>query len=288
MSKALHIDEEELIKTLKPIQIPPQPELLMEIEAAGMDINRVAAVVGSDSSVAASVLKTVNSPFFGIASEVTDINQATVLLGLEYVKNIVNAILIQSAFSSNALEQLATFWQSTNDVAAAAAIVAKQCGCCSDSEAYLLGLFHNSGMPLMLMKHEDYMKTVGRSYAIAGENLTCLENHQYNANHAVVGYFISRTWNLPKKISLAIRDHHNRDILTKLTSSQDMDMAYLLATLKMAEHLTEENEALGSGRSDESFEWEEIRGTVMELLGLSEEDLANLQDAVNEQLGCGH
>lgn len=273
--------EEEMISALKPIQIPPQPQLLIDMEAAGRDIQKVALLVGEDPSVAAAVIKTVNSPFFGIAKKVTDIKQATMLLGLDTIRNIVNAVLIQSAFSERSVDQLTTFWQSTNDVAAAAAIVAKNSKGCADNEAYLLGLFHNAGIPLMLEKHADYMQTLAQAYDLADENLTMKEDEQYKANHAVVGYYISRTWHLPKKISIAIRDHHERSILTDLANNEDTEMAYLLAALKMGEYLANEHDVLGPDTAGD-YEWQAIQESITDFLGLTDEDIANCRDILEE------
>lgn len=270
------ICEEDIKNVVNTITIPPQPRLLMEWEKACPDINKVIQVVSSDPSLVASVMKTVNAPFFGMPKKVTNINQAVMLLGLDNVKNIVNAVLLKGSFDSDLISSLEEFWHSTNEVAIASALIARKTKSCSENLAYLLGLFHNAGVPVMCEKYSDYQNLLERTFCEMNSNTTQIENEQYKANHAVVGYYISTSWHLPKSVSVAIRDHHNKEVLANLADHPDPETAYLLATLKVAEHVSEEYKALGKENQD--YEWSAIESSVLDFIGLVEDDLLNLSE----------
>ncbi|MEE4243763.1 MAG: HDOD domain-containing protein, partial [Kangiellaceae bacterium] len=79
---------------LKGVYIPPQPKLVDELTMAGTDLDEIARLISSDPGVSAAVLKTVNSPYFGLKSRIASINQAVVLLGIDRVINLVKSMLL--------------------------------------------------------------------------------------------------------------------------------------------------------------------------------------------------
>ncbi|GAB6043354.1 HDOD domain-containing protein [Endothiovibrio diazotrophicus] len=78
--------EEQTENLMKGYFIPPKPELLSDLHAAASraepDPGEVAEIVARDVGLSAAVLKTINSPLFGMRRTISDIRQAALLLGI--------------------------------------------------------------------------------------------------------------------------------------------------------------------------------------------------------------
>ncbi|MCX7153623.1 MAG: HDOD domain-containing protein [Proteobacteria bacterium] len=79
--------DEEARQIVIDIGIPPCPailtRLLRDMREDEPDFAAIGKMLSSDMSLAASMLKTVNSPFYGLGRKATSIQQALALLGLQ-------------------------------------------------------------------------------------------------------------------------------------------------------------------------------------------------------------
>ena len=105
------------------------------------------------------------------------------------------------------------------------------------------------------------------------------ENRLLNTNHAVVGYFTAKSWNLPLHLCEAIASHHNVLAIFR-DESGDAQLKTLLAILKMAEHICESHRVLGNQTED--HEWDSIEQLVLEYVGLSGYDFENLRESIRD------
>jgi HD-like signal output (HDOD) protein len=279
------IDEKSLDGILNGLTLLARPSLMMDIDKVYPEINPIAELISRDPGVSAAILKVINSPLFGMRREITSVQQAAMLLGLKNVINIVNGVLLKASTSQHIdPASLQGYWQATNDVAVAASLLAKETGLVSADEAYLLGLFHNCGMLVILEKHPDYMKAIADSYAEEG-NLTDLENNRFKADHAIIGFYICHTWRLSPSIANAIMKHHDTLSIQALladNTKNDPVEAGLMALLKLAEHLAKEYHFLGGNNDD--TEWNLIKDDVLRYAGIDETDLPTLEEKVSEAI----
>ncbi len=276
------MNEAELCKLIHSYNIPPQPHILSDIQNAKDDLNRIADIISQDVALSSGLLQTINSPYYGLANNISSIQQAAVLLGLNAVKNIVNCQLLRAQSGNYENKDLSDFWQSANDVANTAATLVQTLGFGSTDEAYTLGLFHNCGIPILMDKHSDYLSTIQSAYNATDSRITDIENNHYKSNHAILGYMVSRTWKLPEHLRLAIRDHHNFERLSFKQNNYGSDADTILAILKMAEHISHVHVVLGKDHQDN--EWQFIKKGLFEFLGISEPDFEDISDTVIEKL----
>ncbi|GAA3966648.1 HDOD domain-containing protein [Allohahella marinimesophila] len=280
----IEMNAEQIEKVLQGIKIPPQPQILVDIQMEQImpnpDITQIARLIRRDVGLAGTILKVVNSPFYGIKSHITSIEQAVALLGLTSVVNIVNGISIKGSMSDAQITELTKFWDTTSDVASIAASIARKVGYHSPDEAYLLGLFHNCGIPLMMLRYPNYKDLQIRAYADPHKRITEWENEQIQTNHAVVGYYTGRAWNLPAELCQIIAEHHRVDAEYFTEESGPHQRKALTAILKTAEHLAGNHLKLGNQTED--HEWDRIHEAVLELLGLSSYDLDEMTDSLGD------
>ncbi|WP_312956762.1 HDOD domain-containing protein [Stutzerimonas nitrititolerans] len=286
----VELTDEQIRRVLQGISVPPQPQIMVDLQMEQVmpepDLCNIARLISQDPGLSGALLKTVNSSFFGLANRIASIRQAVNLLGCNSVINLINAQSIKGELSDDAIVTLNRFWDTAQDVAMASLTLAKRIGYPAPDEAYTLGLFHNCGIPLMVKRFPGYMSVLEEAYASASAEtrVTDIENRALNTNHAVVGYFTAKSWNLPLHLCEAIANHHNALSLFSDDSGRDASLKTLLAILKMAEHICASHRVIGDQAED--HEWQAIAQLVLEYVGLSEYDFVSLKESIRE-MGVG-
>ena len=280
------LSAEYIQQVLQGISVPPQPQIMVDLQMEQVmpepDLGAIAKLISQDPGLSGALLKLVNSPFFGLTNRIASIQQAVNLLGCNTVINLINAQSIRGELTDEAIVTLNRFWDTAQDVAMTCLTLAKRIGYHSPDEAYTLGLFHNCGIPLMIKRFPNYMTVLEEAYASATDERRVVdtENRLLNTNHAVVGYFTAKSWNLPLHLCEAIASHHNALAIFTEDSSRDAQLKTLLAILKMAEHICSSYRVLGNQPDD--FEWQSIEQLVLEYVGLSEYDFENLRESIRD------
>ncbi len=273
---AEQLTAERLNQILQGVVIPPQPQVMVDLQmeqcSPRCSVERIATLISQDVGLSGALLKTVNSPYFKRANKISSIHQAVGLLGINGVVNLVNAHSIRGALSDDEIVALSSFWDSAMEVAMTAAVIAKQIGYPSPDEAYSLGLFHNCGIPLLSQRFDRYPQILKEAYC-RHTAITDTENSLINTNHAVVGYFVAKSWHLPPPICDAIHEHHHVSQLF-LRDSSTHQVKTLVAILKMAEHICHLPKILAG--IDEDNEWAQAGAAILLYVGLSEYDYETL------------
>ena len=278
------LSKSQIKSILQGIKVPPQPQILVDIQMEQVmpdpDINRIASLISQDVGLSGTILKFVNSPVFGLSNKITSISQAVSLLGINSVVNIINGISIKGEMSDEAIVELTSFWDTANDISSISANIAKKIGYHSPDEAYVLGLFHNCGIPLMMNRFSNYLEILRDAYAEPERRVTEIENDQFNTNHAVVGYYTAKSWNLPRHICESIAEHHSADRYFSNIDGRQIEKRTLIAVLKIAEHICGNFHILGKQEVD--YEWNRIGSNVLEFVGLTNYELAEMQENFSE------
>ena len=280
----MNLTDEQITQVLQGISIPPQPQIMVDLQmeqvSPDCSINRIAELISQDVGLSGSILKTINSPFYALQNKITSIQQACNLMGIGSVVNIVNALSIKGELTDDNITSLNKFWDSAMDIAMACTTIAKQVGMQSPDEAYTLGLFHNCGIPLLMLRFDNYQEVMVQSYACTDKRIVDIENEAFKTNHAVVGYYVAKSWNLPRHMGQAIAQHHSANKVFAEGDKTKAEEKSLLAVLKMAEHICGNYKILGNQNSD--HEWESIADNLLIYLGLSSYDFQTIEAACAE------
>lgn len=276
----IEIDSKVLTDLESGFTIPPKPELLQslqnELSSDSPELNNIASIVAADVAIAAMVLKVINSPFYGLARTITDIKQAVLFLGLQGITNLVTGFLLEKAFDqTKCCIKLERFWDTASEIAAISTLIGKKLKSKVPTEnLHMIGLFHDAGIPAMAMNYSDYVKVLAESNRDYHTSLIEREEANYRTNHAVVGYFLATSWNLPKNICQIILRHHDVSFLEKLDFGQDQ---LTFATLKMAENIVHVNR-----RFVASPDWPYMKEKVLAVLDLDDEDYQDIKEDAEE------
>ncbi|MBC3373426.1 HDOD domain-containing protein [Pseudomonas sp. SWRI92] len=267
--------------------MPPQPQIMVDLQMEQYmpdpDLETIAKLISQDPGLSGALLKIVNSPYYGLSNKITSIQRAVNLLGSRSIINLINAQSIKGALHDDAIVVLNRFWDTAQDVAMTCLTLAKRVGLQNGDEAYALGLFHDCGVPLMLKQFPTYMGVLEEAYANASAECRVVdtENRVFNTNHAVVGYYTSKSWRLPDHVSQAIANHHNAlAIFSDESSRNNSPLKNLLAILKMSENICASHRVLGNQAEDR--EWQCVGPLVLDYIGLSEYDFQTQKQEIRD------
>ena len=291
MASNRQLEDKDLRKILQGLKIPPQPQVIVDISIEQMmpdpDLQRISNLIRRDVGLAGTILKVVNSSMFGLKNRISSIDQAVNILGLPTIMRISQGISIKSEMSDETISAMTGFWDSASDVASAAAYIAREIGFHSPDKAYCLGLFHNCGVAMLFSSHpNEYEAVLEQSYREPSPRIIDVENAMLKTNHAVVGYYVAKTWGLTKDICDVIAEHHNAASIfnetiahTRISADEDHGKKTLLAILKMAEHACKLHLVLG--HQEEDLEWQAIATPVLDYVGLSAFDFNEMAEDLN-------
>lgn len=286
------LNETEIVNLLRGISIPAQPQILADLALAqaspDCDLSDIAKLISKDISISGSVLKVANSPFYGLTRPVTGIEPAILMVGLRGMMNIVNGVALREEslkrkdWCDEDLMFLNRFWDSAEDTARAAAYLSERIGLENPEEMYSIGLFHNAGIPLLLGHFKDYRTVLAEAYGSSESLLTDVEDHHYNTNHCVLGYYLARSWKMPAALCDVIVEHHNLLNLFKEGLNKGSTLLNRLALLKTAEHIVGLHYV--QGRHELDLEWMAMQDLILAYLNLAPDEFEDIEAAC-EDLG---
>lgn len=268
---AATLEKPEDNPALKGLFIPPQPKVLLELKmlqrSPSPDLRRVANEIGRDPGLTAAMLKTVNSPAFGL--RIGSITHAVTMLGLPRTFSIATGLALRAQMEGKV--KLDRFWDTAADTAAACAMVARLAPGVVVDEAYMLGLFHECGVAILSMRFADYKDTLIEANRRLDCKFTSVEDERHGTNHAVVGHLVAKSWALPDDVREGILLHHEPMAPLLSDAGLSRNLRALLCTLKVGEYVSH-----STRRMTVLHEWEENRDRYLDYLGLSHSDLDDL------------
>lgn len=268
------LDEEKMASVVSSFQVPVKPQILTDLQQLLDDeepnIDQIALLISGDVGLSAAILKIINSPFYGMNRKISEIKQAVMMLGIRTINGLVTALILKSSFHGSACISLERFWDDSLDVANAMTFIGNKVkNEIPIDMLYTIGLFQNCGIPLLALKYADYKEILIEANS-SGVNSIALEEQHYQTNHAVLGYYVATSWNLPKELCLLILQHHDVDSFSKVLGTKEQ---LALAALKAAEHMVERVK-----RHNVSPDWEQVKAPALDILGITSIDYDDLEE----------
>lgn len=195
------------------IELPPFSAVAIKVlRVASSELSQLIALsnlISADSAFAGAILRIVNSPIFGIRSEVDSVLEATMLLGLERIKGVALTIGIRS-YLDNALEAPAikACWRHSLACAVSAGELARASEVKEDV-AYTAGVMHDIGrLALAVAYPERYVDLIASLEAQPGDALE-RERETFGIDHCQAGRTMVTRWKLPESFIAVTACHHD-------------------------------------------------------------------------------
>jgi putative nucleotidyltransferase with HDIG domain len=207
----------------RPVLPPPFPavavQLIQQMQDPNVSANDVGRLIELDPSLTASLLRLVNSPFFGMRREIAGVSDAVMVLGMSAVRRMVLSVAVATPLrKANVDARFAhAQWRHTVSCAALARRLIPDDPAASEL-AFTAGLLHDMGQVHLLQVH-------GAAYVAlheqaAGADVRALETSQFGQPHDSLGADLLEAWGLPQIIADAARVHHAAPPLSQLTLVQ--------------------------------------------------------------------
>ncbi len=265
-------------RTIKDIGIPPRPVIMdrvvAEMRKEDPNFSYLGQIIAADVSLSAGLMKTVNSPYFGLRSKVHSVGRALTMLGLDVASRAIAVACLRASFPvTPALER---FWNASAQIAALSGWLATNVHktMLQADVAYTFGLFRDIGIAILLRRHSRYVATLVSANHETELSFTDVEQRDFQTDHARVGYVLAMNWSLPEEICLGIRSHHELLAIDHAESKIPLVSQYLIATSQTAEYILQCLTGLSS-----TSEWQKLGPACLRILDLSEDELPALCEA---------
>lgn len=226
---------------VKEIGIPPCPAVLAEFMAESHrdepDLRRLSHLVNKDAALAASVIKTVNSPFYGLGRKARSVHDALTLLGLREASRLIAGFLLRQAFASSSSPAMYEYWDASSHIALTAAYLARELEVVKLDEAHTFALFRDCGVPVLLTRFPEYEKLLVATRLASERERIESERVRFGYDHALVGATLAQSWFLPTDVWHAIRVHPGFGESGFLVDDRNERAAPVIAVALLAEQL---------------------------------------------------
>lgn len=216
-----HIEVKMAQATTLPILPNVVTELLTLTQKQDLGVREYEKVIVRDAALAAKILRTANSPYFGGNGQITTLQRALAQLGINNIRSISLTVAFQSALSTRSLNKrfsVTEFWQHSLAVACAAKILACLRRDERAEEAFIAGLVHDIGKLALCM----FMPMeAGFIYNRMDETKVSqyeAELDMLQITHQEIGMLAAQRWGLPEAYFAPIAKHH-----TPLEDAEEID-----------------------------------------------------------------
>lgn len=278
------IDEKQALESLAAsgIRIPPQPAVLIElrdkIASGDYSIRAISRIIGQDPGLVAMLFKASRSPVFSRGRKFETLDQVLQVIGVKQTYNLVQAIALSTAIGNSSRKAFERFWMRSGEVAQLAALIAEdQVSVCNvfPDQAYMAGIFHECGVPVLMMRFPDYCRKLHLDDASCWPVLS-EEDAKFQVDHCSIGYLVARHWGLPDFVCAAIQYHH------EMPTEEIGAAVSLVSIVQLAIHfyhrINDQPNPL----------WDRIGLRVLEEIGLAGHDIEDYYEDVSARFNAAN
>lgn len=230
-------------------------------------------IIGRDQGLSTKILSIANSPLYGLTRKVSTIDFAILIIGYQDIKNIVVALTMVDSFRNKSDKYLDqnSFWTHSMLTGTGCKRVAEDLGFRIGSEAFVAGLLHDLGLPVMHKFFKNEFESIVNEFNSGEFSILEIERKHLGMDHQEIGNFLSQKWSLPDHLSSSILYHH------KPSDSPEKDV--LTSIVHLVDYMTQKLE-IGGYSLDKGIEFDT---SVLETLGIGpEEELESFIDSYRE------
>ncbi|MDH4331641.1 MAG: HDOD domain-containing protein [Desulfobulbaceae bacterium] len=197
-------------KVLREIKsLPTLPGIVAKLgkmaENPDTTTEQMGRVISKDHILASKLLKLVNSAFYGFPQRISSLNSAIILLGFNVIKSLIISASIFEVMESQDVE----LWEHSLGCAVVCNVLARHLGVKDPEEISTAGLIHDIGkvaIKMELPREYEMITELSRQKKISRLEA---ERELLGLDHAEVGSWLAKSWNLPNKLVEPIACHHD-------------------------------------------------------------------------------
>ncbi len=187
---------------------PVACKLLSILQHDDFDVRDLTDILDYDPALTTSILRLVNSSYFGTVHNVSSVQQAVTLLGSRSLRLAVLSFgLLRRLNESTPARIYQGYWKRSLTMAAAATQIAGMNRGTAQDVAYSAGLLSDVGVLVFAQVQTDEYVAIHEQHHQSAR-LIREEEELFGFNHAELGAYMLRKWNLPEDLCQAILHHH--------------------------------------------------------------------------------
>lgn len=210
-----------LLEQLKNIDhLPMMPVLaadLLKLQSSpDACVDDLIRIISHDPVLTAQVLRYANSALFGFSGQINNLQDAIFrVLGYETVLYMSFGAALGRSFKlpQNGRLSMNSFWKEATYCAALSQQLALRMPLKSRPSTplvYITGLLHNIGLVLMGNLFQTEFEWLNKMLTSRPQqSLITTEQNLFDCNHATIGQYLMRHWNMPEEITVVVGEHHN-------------------------------------------------------------------------------
>lgn len=201
----------DLLERIRNAQsLPALPATALEVlrltQSEDSSVDALASAIERDPTLAAKLLRTVNSPLFGVRREVSSVKQAVALAGQRTIRVMALSLSLTDQIQNEKSEgfDYEAFWRSSLTSAVAGRLLGREVNPSIAEESFVAGLLSQIGR---LAAHRVAPQAYGRALTKReqdGGRLRDAEIAVLGASTARLGRELLERWNLPASICVAV------------------------------------------------------------------------------------
>jgi HD-like signal output (HDOD) protein len=226
-------------------KLPEAPTIISELNDVIADpfatSNDVAQVVNKSPSLAALLLKIVNSAYYGFPSRIDRISRAVTIIGTKEISGLALGICVMRSFNDIPAEVIDM--QAFIRHSLACGMVARILGALKNMEQteqlFVSGLLHDIGKLIVFKYLPEYTHCTMNLAISSGESVFSAEKKVLGMNHTRIARYLLKKWRLPEGLENNVAFHHTPGKASDPIKAGILQLADLIAN------------ALGIGASGE-------------------------------------
>ncbi len=171
---------------------------------------KVSEVIDKDPSLTVRVLRLVNSAFYALRCEVTNVKHAVALLGFKTISQMVITISVFDVFKGGYGKEFDRegFWKHSIGCAVVSQKIAQITDHSNADDCFTAGLLHDIGKVVLDQYLHEEMEKVLKLTQEQEISFADAETELLGINHADIGGQVMENWKIPLPILVAVKYHH--------------------------------------------------------------------------------
>jgi putative nucleotidyltransferase with HDIG domain len=189
--------------------LPTLPQMVKKltsmVESPDVTAQEVGKLISSDQVLGAKVLRLVNSPFYGFPGRISSISHAIILLGF----NVIKGVVLSASVFDIMERSMVGLWEHSLGCAIVSGTLSRMLGLSEPEEISTACLLHDIGKVLIRVSLSDDYDQIAALVKKREISFREAELEILGVDHAVIGEWLAREWNLPDRLSIPIAYHHD-------------------------------------------------------------------------------
>ncbi len=223
-------------------------------------------IIELDPPLTSSMLRVANSAYYALQRKVKSIEQATILIGFDTLKELALSLKVGEIFgSTDSVDgySRASLWKHSIAVGLLSRMIYRREFREKGEKIYIAGLLHEIGIIVEdQFLHNDFNKVLQKAKA-EKKNLLEAEYEILGYNHEELGKAITGHWNFPREIIMGVGYHHN-------PTQAPQEFSKIASTLYIANYLCQKKWV---GYCDAPFDDQSVFRKCLKILDIEQYSL---------------